>query len=597
MTREQRKLAAIVAADVVGYSRLMEQDESGTLAALRAHRAERIEPALARNGGRVIKLAGDGSLIEFGSAVDALRAAIEFQQAIAEINGTRTGDLQVVFRVGLHLGDLVVDGHDLYGDGVNIAARLEGVAPPGGILISRAVHEAVDGRLKATLRSVGELSLKNIERPIAAFEVEWDPEDWQAAALDAPVAASAPAALALPDKPSIAVLPFQNLTGDPGQEYFADGMADDITTALSRFKSLFVIARNSSFTYKGKSVDTRQVGRELGVRYVLDGSVRKAGSRVRISGQLVEASSGAQLWADRFDGTLEDIFELQDSVTGKVVGAIAQSMDSAEAERARRKPLENLDAYDLYLRGVAALYQYDREGVDKALEFARRAIDSDGGFVPPYGLIVRCLARRKTQGWTVDAEADRAEVQRLAAHIGVAGRDDAVALGRAGGALAYVCNDIDGGTALIDAALAINQNLSYGWIQRGLVSSFLGQHEAALEQVAQGTRLSPLDPELNVADIISGWSAMFLGRYDEAIARARSSMMRDSRSIGAFSILIAATAHAGKTEEARAMVGRILQVYPQGSIANARRETPFRRLEDNELLIRGLRLAGVPEGT
>ena len=362
MTGERvvRRLAAILAADVVGYSRLMGRDESGTLARLREHRKQRFEPILARHGGRLVKLMGDGALAEFPSAVDALSAAISFQQAMAEANRDQSADTAIVFRIGLHLGDLIVEGDDLYGDGVNVAARLEAEAPPGGIVVSRAVREAVDGRLKARLHALGELSLKNIERPIRPFRVEWQAADWKAMETPAPKAVqdepTTPAptspALALPDKPSIAVLPFQNMSGDPEQEYFADGIVEDIITALSRFKSLFVIARNSSFTYKGKAVDIKQVGRELGVRYVLEGSVRKAASKVRITGQLIDATTGAHLWADRFDGPLEEIFDLQDHVTSSVVGAIAPKLDQAEMERAKRKPTENLDAYDHYLRGL-----------------------------------------------------------------------------------------------------------------------------------------------------------------------------------------------------------------------------------------------------
>jgi TolB-like protein/class 3 adenylate cyclase len=296
--REQRRLAAIVAADVVGYSRLMGRDESGTLARLRKNRSERLDPVVTKYGGRLVKLTGDGALVEFTSAVDALSAMIEFQQAMAEANRDQPADAALVFRMGMHLGDLIVEGEDLYGDGVNVAARLEAEAPAGGIVISRTVHEAVAGRLKATFDDLGNLMLKNIERPVQAFNVRWQPEDWQPSATadgtGAVTAASrsSPGPLPLPDKPSIAVLPFQNMSGDPEQEYFTDGMVEDIITALSRFKALFVIARNSSFTYKGKAVDIRQVGRELGVRYVLEGSVRKAANRLRISGQLIDASTG-----------------------------------------------------------------------------------------------------------------------------------------------------------------------------------------------------------------------------------------------------------------------------------------------------------------
>ena len=314
MTGERvvRRLAAILAADVVGYSRLMGRDEQGTLARLKAHRTERLDSALIRHGGRLVKLTGDGALVEFPSAVDALSAAIEFQQAMAEANKDQPMDAAIVFRVGLHVGDLIVDGDDLYGDGVNVAARLEGEAAPGGIVVSGALHEAAAGRLQASFVDLGRLSLKNIDRQVQAYRVEWNksPQQPQVTTAKSDTAAAA-VPLPLPDKPSIAVLPFQNMSGDPEQEYFVDGLVEDIITALSRFKSLFVIARNSSFTYKGRP-DIKQVGRDLGVRYVLEGSVRKAAGRVRLTGQLIDATTGAHLWADRFDGALEDIFELQD---------------------------------------------------------------------------------------------------------------------------------------------------------------------------------------------------------------------------------------------------------------------------------------------
>jgi adenylate cyclase len=327
----------------------MGRDETGTLARLKAHRTERLEPALARNTGRLVKLTGDGALAEFGSAVDAVRAAIEFQQAVAEANRSQPDETRIEFRAGLHLGDLIVDGQDLYGDGVNVAARLEPASSPGRIVVSGDVHNAVAGRLKATFRDLGQLALKNIERPVQAFQVEWEPDDWRvsnekASKVDATGTSGSPA-LALPDKPSIAVLPFQNMSGDSEQEYFADGMVEDIITALSWTKGLFVIARNSTFAYKGKSPDIRQVGRDLGVRYVLEGSVRKAGNRVRITGQLIDAESGAHMWAEKIDGGLEDIFELQDQVTSQVVGAISPALEQAEIARAKRK-VGNLQAYD-----------------------------------------------------------------------------------------------------------------------------------------------------------------------------------------------------------------------------------------------------------
>ena len=357
LAREQRKLAAIVAADVVGYSRLMGRDESGTLARLRKNRSEHLDPVLTKYGGRLVKLTGDGALVEFASAVDALSAAIEFQQAMAEANGDQPADTALVFRMGLHLGDLIVDGDDLYGDGVNVAARLEAEAPAGGIVISRTVHEAVAGRLKATFEDLGSLALKNIERPVQAFSVKWEPSDWQLPVTSEVTVAPATAPqvpLPLPDKPSIAVLPFQNMSGDPEQEYFTDGITEDIITELSRFHSLFVIARNSSFSYKGKSPDIRQVGRELGVRYVLEGSIRKSSNRIRVTGQLIDTLTGNHIWAERYDRVLEDIFAVQEEVTQAIVAAIAPQIESTEQSKAARRRPDNLGAYETALRGVGA---------------------------------------------------------------------------------------------------------------------------------------------------------------------------------------------------------------------------------------------------
>ena len=394
LAREQRKLAAIVAADVVGYSRLMGRDESGTLARLRKNRSEHLDPALKKYGGRLVKLTGDGALVEFGSAVDALSAAIEFQQAVAEANGGQPADTALVFRMGLHLGDLIVDGDDLYGDGVNVAARLEGEAPAGGILISGNVRDAVAGRLKATFEDLGGLSLKNIERPVQAFSVKWEPSDWQMAVTPEATAAAALAPpqvpLLLPDKPSIAVLPFQNMSGDPEQEYFVDGLVEDIITGLSRFKSLFVIARNSSFAYKGRSPDIRQVGKDLGVRYVLEGSARKAGNRLRITGQLIDADNGTHLWADRFDGTLEDVFELQDRVTTNVVGVIAPRVEQAEIERARSKLTTNLKVYDLLLRAQPLMRARSGDDIEQALHLLRQAVAIDPTYARAYANLSLC---------------------------------------------------------------------------------------------------------------------------------------------------------------------------------------------------------------
>ena len=597
--RVTRRLAAILAADVAGYSRLMGRDEHGTLTRLKAHRTERLEPVLTRHGGRLVKLTGDGALVEFPSAVDALGAAIEFQQAMAEANRDQPEDTRIVFRVGLHLGDLIVDGDDLYGDGVNVAARLEGEAPAGGIVISRNVHDAAAGRLKATFDDLGSLVLKNIERPVQAFRVKWEEADWKVATSTvlsigtALVSADVP--LALPDKPSIAVLPFQNMSGDPEQEYFADGMVEDIITALSRFKSLFVIARNSSFTYKGKAVDIKQVGRELGVRYVLEGSVRKGGGRVRITGQLIDSKSGAHLWADRFDGSLEDVFDLQDRVTASVVGAIAPAVERAEIEHAKRKPVENLDAYDCYLRALPHFYVPTKDAQEAALSLFYRAMKLDADFATPYGMAARCYSIRKTQGWMVDKNWEEAEIRRLALRVAAIGGDDAIALSRAGHALAYVCREYDTGAAMIDQALSINQNLAVGWIVRGFVSVYAGQHAAAIDQLTRALRLNPLDPEIWRAEISMTMALVLLGRYDEASNWATRASAHQPNYLTVMCVSVIVTALAGHIDEARKLMALMRQAHPAVSVSSVREMLPNRQSHEFERMLDGLRLAGLPE--
>src|SRR5215468_3247157 len=401
--RVERKLAAILAADVAGYSRLMGVDEAGTLAQLKAHRRELIDPKIAEHRGRVVKTTGDGILIEFPSVVEAVGCAVELQQSMSERNSDVPGDHRIEFRVGINLGDIIIDGDDIHGDGVNIAARLEAMAEPGMVCLSAAAWEQVRGKVPFGADDLGEHQLKNIERPVRVFRITSGAST---------TVTRKP--LPLPDKPSIAVLPFQNLSGDPEQEYFADGMVEDIITALSRYRWLFVIARNSSFTYKGRAVDVKQVARELGVRYVLEGSVRKAASRVRIAGQLIDGSTGAHLWADRFEGALEDIFDLQDQVTASVVGAIAPRLEQAEIERAKRKPTESLDAYDYYLRGMASSYRWTKEGFSEALRMFYRAIELDPDFASAHGAAAWCYCLRKVSGWMTDREQERAETEMLA---------------------------------------------------------------------------------------------------------------------------------------------------------------------------------------
>ena len=595
--RVARRLAAILAADVVGYSRLMGRDENGTLSRLKTHRTERLEPTLARYGGRLVKLTGDGALVEFPSAVDALAAAIEFQQAMADVNRDQPEDTAIVFRIGVHLGDLIVEGDDLYGDGVNIAARLESEAPSGGIVISRTVHEAVAGRLKASFDDLGNLALKNIERPVQAFGVSWAAAEWKSAAptVSAAAPAAVNAALTLPDKPSIAVLPFENMSGDPEQEYFADGMVEDIITALSRFRSLFVIARNSSFAYKGKAVDTKRVSRELGVRYVLEGSVRKASGKVRITGQLIDSETGAHLWADRFDGSLEDIFDLQDQVTTSVVGAIAPKLEKAEMERAKRKPVESLDAYDCFLRGMANVYKHSIESWQTALQLFYQAIALDPEFAMPYAMAARSYAAFRHYGKIADKDWVEAETRRLALRVSTIGRDDAHAVCWAGYSLGFVCGDMDAALELIDQGLAMNHNLAVGWQLRALVSIWQGRYEAAREQIARATRLNPLDPEVSRSEHAMSLISLGQGKYDHATNWATKALVHQPNWPPAMWVLAAANALAGNVGGAQKIIALIRGLDPLAGISQCRQVFAYGHPPFLETMIEGLRLAGLAE--
>jgi adenylate cyclase len=595
---ETRKLTAILAADVVGYSKLASSDEDRTLARLRALRSDLIDPTVAVHNGRVVKRTGDGSLIEFRSVVDAVRCAIEVQNAMVERNSGLPPERRIEFRIGIHLGDVVEESDgDLMGDGVNIAARLEGIAKPGAICLSEDAYRQVRARLDLAVSDLGETQLKNIAEPVRVYSLQVG-----VPAQSKPVTQAVPAApekpsmrLALPDKPSIAVLPFQNMSGDPEQDYFTDGIVEDITTALSRMRWLFVIARNSSFTYKGRAVDVKQVGRELGVRYVLEGSVRKAVNRLRISGQLIDTSSGVHLWADRFDGGLEDIFELQDRVTSSVIGAIAPKLEQAEIERAKCKPTENLDAYDYYLRGMANIYHWTKEGISEALRLFYKAIELDPSFASAYGMAAWCYFWRKANGWMIDREQEIAETARLAGKAAELGKDDAVALSFGGLALGYVAGDVDGGIALIDRALVLNPNLAAAWSASGCLRVFLGDSDVAIEHLARAMRLSPLDPLMFVMRGYTALAHFLAGRYDEAWPLAERASREQPYFLTGIRIAAVSNAFAGRLEEARKGVARALQLDPDVRASNLKdRLGPFRP-EGLAKYVEGLRKAGLPD--
>ena len=591
MEREpvNRRMAAILAADVAGYSRLMGADEEGTLARLKAHRRELLDPKVAEHHGRIVKTTGDGVLVEFASVVDAVRCAVNVQRGMAARNAEVPLEKRIEFRVGINVGDIIIDGDDIFGDGVNIAARLEALSDPNGICISRKVRDEVRDKLDLAFEDMGEQQVKNIARPVRVFRI--------AAPSVAQPTPSAKPALALPDKPSIAVLPFQNMSGDPEQEYFADGVVDEIITALSHIRWLFVIARNSSFTYKGRAVDVKQVGRELGVRYVLEGSVRKAPNRVRITGQLVDAATGVHLWADRFDGALEDIFELQDQVTASIVGAIGPKVEQVEIERARRKPTESLDAYDHYLHGLASIYQFtSRESTDEALRLFYRAIDLDPGFAPAYALTTWCYVQRKVNNWMTDRAHEVAETARLARRAVTLGKDDAVACCYAGGGLAFVVHDLDTGRAFIDRALVLNPNLAVAWLFSGWARIWLGEPDLAIEHVVRAMRLSPLDPRISAMQAATAYAHFYAGRYDEASLWAARALREFPDVYHALRISAASHALGGRLEQAQKALARLRQLVPAERVSNLRELMgPYRRPEDFAKLEDGLRKAGLPE--
>jgi TolB-like protein len=579
--RIDRRLAAILAADVAGYSRLMGADEEGTLERLKALRRELIDPRIAGHRGRIVKTTGDGMLVEFASVVDAVRCAVAVQQGMAERNAAVRADLRIEFRVGIHQGDIILEDDDIFGDGVNVAARLEGLAEPGGICISARVQEDAVGRLDLAFEDIGEQSLKNIARPVRVYRV--------------PIVTTAvKEPLLLPDKPSLAVLPFQNLSGDSEQEYFVDGVVEEIITAISRLPWLFVIARNSSFAYKGKSPDLRQVGRELGVRYVLEGSLRKAGNRVRITGQLIDTTTGAHIWADRFDGALDDIFELQDEVASKVVGAIEPKLRQSEIERAIRKPTESLDAYDLYLRALAQFWKFRVESWQEAVELLRRALAIDPSYAPAAGLFGWCRVL-ETGNRPVPKE-EVAEAVRLARLTIEIGANDPDALWMGGWAILILGGDRAAGMSAIERAVALNPNSALAWNFFGWAQSFHNRSIAAIEALERAVRLSPLDPQPWIFYGGLAHSHFAAGRFNEAIAWSDRALHAQPRMIAVTGIKAAACAHLGRMEDAAECVGRFCELRPGATISSFK-ETLGRPLSPEVLAVwvEGLRKAGFPE--
>ena len=589
---ESRKLAAILAADVVGFSRLAGADEDRTLARLRALRSDLVDPTIAVHNGRVVKRTGDGVFVEFRSVVDAVRCGIEIQNLMVERNAGLSPERRIEFRIGVHLGDVVEESDgDLMGDGVNIAARLERVAQPGAICLSEDAYRQVRSRLELAISDLGETRLKNIAEPMHIYSLQVG----GATAAKATASTGTAPGLSLPDKPSIAVLPFQNMSGDPEQEYFADGTVEDIITALSHFRQLFVIARNSSFVYKGRAVDVKQVSRDLGVRYLLEGSVRKAANRIRITAQLIDAQTGVHLWAQRFDGGLEDIFDLQDQVTVRVVGEIAPKLEQAEIERSKRKPTDSLDAYDYYLRGREKLNRGTREATDEALSQFYEALQIDPDFASAHAMAAWCHFWRKVNGWMGDRVQEIAEGARLARRAVELGQDDAVALTRSGHALGHLAADLDGGIALIDKALLINPNLAAAWFLGGFLRLWNGDPDGATAYFERAMRLSPLDPEMYRMQAGMAMAHLFAGRLNTASSLAETVFRHLPSFLMPVGVMAASHALAGRQDEAERAMTRLRELDPTLRISGLADWLSIRRPKDLATLADGLRKAGLPD--
>ncbi len=580
--RTQRRLAAILAADVVGYSRLMDQDEAGTLTTLKTRRRKVLEPLVAKHQGRIFKYTGDGVLIEFGSAVNAVQCAVELQRAMAAANGDEPEARRIVLRIGVNLGDVIIEGGDRYGDGVNIAARLEQLAEPGGILVSGTTFDHARKKVEADFEDLGAQTLKNIAEPVRAYRVTGL----------APVAISGGKFVS--DKPSIAVLPFLNLSGDPEQEYFADGIAEDVITALSRFHWFLVIARNSSFTYKGRTVDIKEVARDLGVRYVIEGSVRRAGNRVRVAAQLINAGSGTHLWAERYDRELDDIFLVQDEITQSIVASIAPEFESAEIRRASSPDKRALTVWDLVMQARWHLGMYNRESCARARQLLLEATALDDLNAQAYCLLAMTHWMQSIYRWDESAEQSGAAALQAAGRAVLLDGGDAMAQAALGMALTLERRH-DEAIETLERAVQLNPNLAsaYGWL--GVAYTFACDFRRGVEAARQAMKLSPRDLDRPFWMAALSFAALAEGRYEEAIDLT-TTMLREKPDLPtALRHRAAAFALLGRETEARAVINRLLHVAPDTTVSQVRRVFSIREPEIERRWLEGLRRAGLPE--
>ena len=585
--REQRRLAAILAADVVGYSRLMESDETGTLTRLRMLRRDIIDPSIAAHSGRMVKLMGDGALVEFASAIDAVTCAVDIQKRVHEHNTAEAGDSAIWFRIGINVGDIIVDGDDIYGDGVNIAARLEGLAEPGGIFISRTAADQVRDKVPIRIEDRGDFTVKNIARPIQVFCVIADGR--------AVVTAASPPQAAPPEAPkklSIAVLPFANMSGDVEQEYFADGISEDIITALSKLSQLFVIARNSSFTFKGKNVNVQEVGKSLGVRYVLEGSVRKSGNKVRITAQLIDATTGGHLWAERFDRDLTDIFAVQDDVTQQIVGALALNLTEGDRQRMTPEHTDNMEAYDSYLRGREAFRLSRKEANIRARQLLQHAIELDPKFASAYAFLAVTHVVDYIAGWSPSpleslANADQAAAQSLALDE----RDSYAHWARS--FISLYRREHDQAVNSAERAIALNPSFAEAHVTVGEALLYSGRPEQALASFDRAIALNPYHPDLFLH--FKAVANFQLRRYEAALALLQQRVATNPDTDVSRALLAACYGHLGQFDEARRWWAEVLRINPAYSLEQRRKVLPFKNPADFEPVVDGLRKAGIVE--
>ena len=592
--RLPRKLAAILYADVAGYSRLTGEDEDATHRALSEY-LDLISLTIEAHHGQVMHYAGDAVLAKFDAVIDAMSSAVAVQDELEAQNRQLSEQRKLQFRIGINLGDVIEDRGDIYGDGVNVAARLEGLAEPGGICISESVRTAIGNKLPLSFEFMGEQSVKNIAEPVRSYRVITKTASDARTADNSANDSKEPPEPEPSDKPSIAVLPFTNMSADPEQEYFSDGVTEDIITALSNVRSFFVIARNSTFTYKGKSVDVKDVGRQLGVRYVMEGSVRKAGNRVRVTAQLLDAGSGKHIWADKYDGALDDIFDLQDQITSTVIGAIEPRLQRAEFERVKHKRPDSLDAYDFVLRGLASMNKLTPEDTAEGLHQFRLAIERDPNYGRAYACASWCYRRHvQISGMTL-SEEDRNESIRLTDAALKADDTDPYVLWQAGLTAGLLENDLDAATALVDRSLAINPNAVRAWASSGLLRNILADTSTAIEHAERAMRLSPLDTAMWVLYSVLAIAHMQEQRYEDAASWARKSIRQHRHNLPAYHVLAASCTQLDRLDEAKKTIQQLLELDPELTITRLQEIFPVANYKNLDSFLDGLRRAGLPE--